>query len=189
MTTLRHVSELAALVMPAAVADFAADYPEAPALTHEVSTRAVSEHGAPPRVVWVPSADDFQGPQKRARGGQDAQHSLGTRVCSVTLVCWVADVGDTPSIDVTDDLVEILVRHLLLKSSPSGVGVDIQRGQWVSEPGHAALGEAYSLSITFPVDIRASRTAGTRATVAPQLDTTTANPSPSDSTLDSGDLP
>lgn len=184
MTIIRHISELAAAVMPGVVTDFAAAYPSATALAHEVSTRAVSEHGSPPRVVWVPTTDDFQGAQKGPRGGSSAQHSLMTRVCGVSLVCWAA------TIDATEDLVEMLVRHLARAAGVGAVGITFQRGQWVSEAGHSQLGEGYALSITFPVDIRAqAATPPARpATVTPVLDTSGTG-TPGDGTLDSTELP
>ena len=183
MTAAQTISDVASAVMPSVVSDFAALYPSAPTLAWEVSTRAIAEHGAPPRVVWVPHRDDYQGPQKLPRGGADAQRSVATRVAGVRCVCW----GE--SIAAAEALVECLVRHLLVKAGPAGVGVAIHGGQWVDETGAATLGEAYALAITFPVDIRASRTAGTRVSVDPALDTTTANPTPGDTALDSGDLP
>lgn len=184
MTILRHISELAAAVMPGVVADFAAAYPSAPVLAHDVSTRAVAEHGAPPRVVWVPTNDDFVGPQKNPRGGAHAQHSLMTRVCGVTLVCWAE------TIDATEDLVECAVRHLARSAGVGAVGVTIQRGQWVSEAGVSQYGEGYALSITFPVDIRAQgATPPARPTVTPQLDTTSGPGMPGDGTIDSTELP
>lgn len=182
MTIIRHISELAAAVMPGVVTDFAAAYPSATALAHEVSTRAVSEHGSPPRVVWVPTTDDFQGAQKGPRGGSSAQHSLMTRVCGVSLVCWAATV------DATEDLVEMLVRHLARAAGVGAVGITFQRGQWVSEAGHSQLGEGYALSITFPVDVRAqAATPPARPTVTPTLDTSGTG-TPGDGAPDSSEL-
>lgn len=183
MTAAQTIGDVASAVMPSVVTDFAALYPSAPALAWEVSTRALAEHGAPPRVVWVPFRDDFTGPQKLPRGGQDAQRSVATRVAGVRCVCW----GE--SIAAVEALVECLARHLLTKAGPAGVGVTIVDGRWVDETGASTLGEGYALAITFPVDIRASRTAGTRVAVDPALDITTANPTPGDTALDSGDLP
>lgn len=179
--TTQHIDDLADAVMPDVVSDFAALYPSAPALAWEVSTRALAEHGAPPRVVWVPSRDDFQGPQKLSRGGADAQHSLATRIAGIRCVCW----GET--IAATEDLVECLVRALLRRAGPARIGVTIDSGAWVSEVGQTCLGEGYALSITFPVDIRAQRTAGTRVSVDPALDTTATTPG--DDIVDSGDIP
>jgi len=183
MTAAQTISDVASAVMPSVVSDFAALYPGAPALAWEVSTRAAAHLGAPPRIVWVPHRDDFTGPQKLPRGGQDAQRSVATRVAGVRCVCW----GE--SIAAVEALVECLVRHLLVKAGPAGVGVTVVDGRWVEETGETTLGEGYALAITFPVDIRASRTAGTRVSVDPALDTTTANPTPGDTALDSGDLP
>lgn len=180
MTVVRHISELAAAVMPDVVSDFAALYPAAPALAHEVSTRALAEHGAPPRVVWVPARDDFQGPQKRTSGGASLQHSLGTRVAGVTCVCWCE------SIAATEDLVECLVRALLRRGGGGPAGVSVVAGQWVSETGAATLGEGYALSITFPVDVRAQRaTPPANADVSPAFDTQ--NSTPGDGNVDVGE--
>lgn len=183
MTIIRHISELAAVAMPGVVDDFAVAYPSADALAHEVSTRAIAEHGAPPRVVWVPSADEFKGAQKNPRGGSSAQHSLMTRECGVTLVCWAETV------EATEDLVEMLVRHLVRAAGVGSLGITIQRGQWVSEAGASQLGEGYALSITFPVDVRAQgATPPTRpATVTPVLDTSGTG-TPGDGAPDSSEL-
>jgi len=183
VTIVQHISELAAAVMPDVVSDFAALHPSAAAVSWEVSTRALPQQGVPPRVTWVPTRDDYGPPEKRTRGGQSTERSLGTRVAGITCECWGTDA------DATEDLLECLLRHLILKAGPAKVGVSIVSGQWVEQTGAATLGESYALSITMPVDIRASRTAGARVVVTPSLDTTTANPSPADATLDSGDLP
>lgn len=182
MTILQHISELAAQVMPDVVSDFAALYPSAEAVTWSVSTRALAEHDVPPRIIWVPTRDRFDGAQKHPRGGQDRQRSLGTRIAGISCVCWGADA------DATEDLVECLLRHLLIKGGAGQTGVSVEAGQWVDETGAATLGETYTLSITMPVDIRASRTAGVRHVVTPALDSTTPNPTPANDTLDSGDL-
>lgn len=179
MTAAQHIDDIADAVMPDVVSDFAALYPSAPALAWDVSTRSLADHGAPPRVVWVPHRDDFQGPQKLPRGGADAQHSLATRVVGVRCVCW----GDT--IAATEDLVECLVRALLRRAGPSRVGVTIDSGVWVSETGATTLGEGYALAIAFPVDVRARATAGAFATVAPTLDT--AHSTPGDGYVDAGE--
>lgn len=183
MTIVQHISELAAAVMPDVGSDFAALHPSAAAVSWEVSTRALPQQGVPPRVTWVPTRDDYGPPEKRTRGGQSTERSLGTRAAGITCECWGTDA------DATEDLLECLLRHLILKAGPAKVGVSIVSGQWVEQTGASTLGESYALSITMPVDIRASRTAGARVVVTPALDTTTANPSPADATLDSGDLP
>lgn len=183
MTIIRHISELATAVMPGVVADFATAYASAPALAHEVSTRALAEHGAPPRVVWVPTSDEFQGAQKNPRGGSTLQHSLMTRACGVTLVCWAETVS------AAEDLVEMLVRHLVRAAGVGAVGITIQRGQWVSEAGASQCGEGYALSITYPVDIRAqAATPPTRPTVTPVLNTAGTG-TPGDGAPDSTELP
>lgn len=184
MTIIRHISELAAAVMLGVVDDFAEAYPSAPALAHEVSTRAIAEHGAPPRVVWVPSNDEFRGAQKNPRGGSSAQHSLMTRECGVTLVCWAE------TIDATEDLVEMLVRHLVLAAGVGAVGITIQRGQWVSEAGASQYGEGYALSVTFPVDIRAqAATPPTRPSPVTPVLNTAGTGTPGDGAPDSTELP
>lgn len=182
-TPIRYITDLATPVMAAVAEDFAALYPAALPITSSVSTRDVATHGAPPRVVWVPWRDDFDAPQKRTLGGSHAQHSLLTRKVGVRLVCWAGDIA------ATEDLVECLVRHLARLAGTGGVGITFAAGSWVEETGASTEGEGYSLFIAYPVDIRASRTAGARVVVTPALDTTTANPSPADATLDSGDLP
>lgn len=179
MTVVQHINDLAAAVMPGVVSDFAALYPSAPALAWEVSTRALAEHGAPPRVVWVPTRDDFQGPQKLPRGGADAQRSLATRVAGVRCVCWGATIA------ATEDLVECLVRALLRGAGSGRVGVTIDSGVWVSEVGQTGYGEGYALGITFPVDVRAQVTAGEVATVTPTLDI--AHSTPGDGYVDAGE--
>lgn len=183
MTIIRHLSELAAAVMPGVVADFASLYPAAPAVSWDVSTRALAEHAAPPRVVWVPTRDDFRGAQKRTTGGASLQHSLGTRVAGARAVCW----GET--IDATEDLAEALVRHLLRAGGSGAEGVSVESGLWVDATGATTLGEDYALSITFPVDVRAQAAAPpARPTVTPVLDTAGAG-TPGDGSVDSDDLP
>lgn len=163
MTTIQHISELATAVMPGVLADIAALYPTASVVQWAVSSRESTRYGSPPRVVWVPSRDAFEGPQKTPRGGQDGQHSIATRVAGVRIELW----GATP--EQTEDLLESVVRALLKGGGPSRVGVTIVSGQWIEAPGENALGEGYALAITLPVDIRASHTADTRVAVTGQL--------------------
>lgn len=151
MTVIQHLQELADVVMPHVAADIAALYPAAAAIESAVSTRASAWQGAPPRAVWVPTRDAFQGPSKTPRGGQDAQRSIATRVAGVRVELWGADATQT------EDLVEAVVRALLLSAGPAGVGVSIVAGQWIEAPGQTALGEGYALSLTLPLDVRAAR--------------------------------
>lgn len=153
MTVIRHLQELADAVMPRVAADIAALYPAAAALETAVSTRAVDHHGAPPRAIWIPTRDAFAGPSKSPGGGQDAQHSIATRVAGVRVELWGADATQT------ELLIEALVRALLRSAGPAGRGVTIVSGQWVEAPGQTALGEGYSLSLTLPLDVRAARAA------------------------------
>lgn len=152
MTVVQRISTLAAAVMPAAVADIAALYPSAPALTWDVSSREAGRYGSAPRAVWVPTRDGFDGPQKITRGGESAQHSIATRVAGVRVELWGADP------DQTEDLIECVVRAILRGGGPSRVGVAIVSGQWIEQPGENATGEGYALALTLPIDIRASRT-------------------------------
>lgn len=182
MTALRHISELADAVMPDVAADFAALYPAATALSSTTSTRAAAEHGSPPRAVWIPWRDDYQGPQKRSTGGASLQHSLGTRVAGVRVHLWAGDIA------ATEDLVECLVRHLLRRGGSGSVGVSVLDGAWVDEAGASQLGEGYVLTISYPVDIRAqAATPPANATVTPQLNTAGAG-TQGDGVIDSQDL-
>ncbi len=168
MTAIAFMRELADGVMPSVVEDYATLYPSAPPLAWSVSTRARGEHGAPPRVQWVPGPrDDFQAPQKRSLGGSSRQRSLATRQAGVQCQCWGADA------DATEALMECLVRHLLLKGGVGDVGITLVGATWVDETGASTYGESCTVFFTFPVDVRASVSPGP-ATVAvtPVLDQT-----------------
>lgn len=182
MTTVRHLADLAAAVMPDVASDFAALYPDAPALASAEGARELPTLTSPPRAVWVPWRDDFQGPQKRTAGGQSLQHSLGTRVAGVRVVLWAG------SITATEDLAECFCRALLRRAGPGATGVSIIAGSWVEDVGQTTLGESYALTLTYPVDIRAQRaTPPANATVTPLLNTSGAG-APTDGVLDSTDL-
>lgn len=170
MTTVQHISELATAVMPSVLADIAALYPAASPVQWAVSSRESNRYGSPPRVVWVPSRDGFEGAQKRTFGGQNGQHSIATRVAGVRIELW----GET--IEQTEDLLESVVRALLKGGGPARVGVTILSGQWIEAPGENALGEGYALSLTLPIDVRASCSADTRVAITGQLGTLSITP-------------
>lgn len=150
MTIVQTLKDLHDAVMPDVVAAHAG-------LVSSVSTREGHRHGSPPRVIWVPTRDSFDGPQKNPRGGQGAQHSVATRVAGVQLRCWVEGEPEA-----TELLIETIVRSILRHAGP---GVSIVSGEWKSETGETELGEYYALNLTVPIDVRAKPTAGTTATV------------------------
>lgn len=162
MTVVRRIRTLAEAVMPAAVADMAALYP-ALTLTWAVSTRESGRHSSPPRAVWVPSRDDFAGPQKITAGGQSGQRSLGTRVAGVRVELWGVDS------DQTEDLIECVLRAILQGGGPARVGVTLLSGQWIETPGESALGEGYAVTLTLPIDIPASLTPDRTAAPQPSI--------------------
>lgn len=168
-TPIRYISELVAAVMPAIVADFAVQQPTATELTHATGINAARELAAGPRVLWIPGGrpDDFSAAQKNVRGGSHAQHSRLTRLVALQVVCRA---GDETAVE---DLVECVARQLALIAGTGAVGINFVAGAWVDETGMATSGEAYSLFISYPVDIRAqAATPPARPTVTPQLDTT-----------------
>lgn len=184
-TPIRYISELVAAVMPGIVTDYAVQQPTEPALQHATGINAARELAAGPRVVWVPGGrpDDFRDPQKNARGGASAQHSRLTRVVALQVVCRAANET------AVEDLVECVLRRLALVAGTGAIGITFAAGAWVDETGMATSGEAYSLFISYPVDVRAQAEAPpARPTVTPQLQTSGAA-TPGDGAIDSNDLP
>lgn len=184
-TPIRYITDLVTAVMPGVVSDFAVQQPTAPELTHGVGLHAAREHASGPRVVWVPGGkpDEFEAPQKRTAGGSSAQHSRLTRQVALQAVCR----ADTET--AVEDLVECVVRRLALLAGTGAVGITFAAGAWVDESGLATSGEAYSIFVSYPVDIRAqAATPPARPTVTPVLDTSGSG-TPGDGTLDSTELP
>lgn len=139
-----EVTDLQALhdaVMPDVVAEIAG-------CVSEVSTSGLPEHAAPPRVIWVPSRDRWDAPQKRPRGGGSTGTSLATCRAGADLHCW----GD--SITSTWTLVKSIVRALKRRAGPEPF-VSIDNGFWLTAQGATAHGEAYVLQITVALDVPA----------------------------------
>lgn len=140
-TEITSLDALAAGVMPDVEAEVAG-------VKWEVSTRALPTHGAPPRVVWVPGRDRWEGPQKTPRGGGASGRSLATCHAGVELHCWGADRPAAWA------LVRSIVRALRRRVGPEPF-LRIEAGAWLSVTGAATLGEAYVLAVSVALDVPA----------------------------------
>ena len=161
MADVRHIEDLLAAVMPDVVTDVTG-------CTSLLTTGdGLTVLAAPPRVVWVPTLDRFEGPQKRPRGGAVTGRSVATRRAGVALHCWAG------SITATEDLVAAVVRSLLAHASGTLDFLAIIDGRWVAA-GATTLGEGYLLNITVAIDVtgRAAGASDTPHTARPTHVTT-----------------
>lgn len=144
MSKLLTLDELFAAVMPAAIL-------EVPGLaaSSEISTRALPTHSSPPRVVWVPTDDQWTGAQKLPRGGGSTGKSVMTCRAGVHLHCWGADRAATWAI------VTALVRSITALYGSSSEVVRFERGGWASTTGATTAGELYVLQINAALDVPA----------------------------------
>jgi len=142
MTEVLHIDGLHDAIMADVVAAI-------PATTSEVSTRGLPEFGSPPRVIWVPSEDEWAAPQKRPRAGYATGHNLATCFAGVDLHCWGATRTDTWA------LVRAIVRSLVTHLGGADAVSRIRRGRWIAVTGVMTCGEAYVMSIAVALDVPA----------------------------------
>lgn len=131
---------LVAQIMPDVIADV-------PTVAHELSTRALPEHAAPPRIVWVPSRDRWEAGQKRPRGGGSTGKSLATCRAGLEVHCWGASRAAAWT------LVKAVVRALRRRLGPEPF-LFIEGGMWLAT-GQMTQGEAYALAISVALDVPA----------------------------------
>lgn len=151
-----------------------------PAATSEVSTRGLPEYASPPRVVWVPSEDEWGAPQKRPRAGYASGRSLATCFAGIDLHCWGATRGDTWT------LVRAVVRALVTRLGGADAVSRIRRGRWIAVTGAMTHGEAYVLSIAVALDVPALPDPPTTATPT-SAELTPTGASAGDGYLDAGE--
>lgn len=142
MSEITRIQDLHDAVMPLVVA-------ELPECTSAVTTRSLPEHAEPPRVLWVPSRDRWEAPQKNRRAGFASGRSLATRRAGVELHCWGATIA------ATEDLVAAVARALRVKCGGASEFLSIDGGQWLAAQGATTLGEAYVLSLSVAIDVPA----------------------------------
>lgn len=136
---------------------------EFPALQHTVSTRALPEHSAPPRLVFVPTRDTWGAPQKRPRGGLSTGRALATVQAGMAVHCWGATRTEAWA------LVLALVRAVRSIAGPEP-WASIGAGEWLGT-GASTHGEAYVLTLTCAID--AADTPPTVATATASVTTVT----------------
>jgi hypothetical protein len=151
---------------------------EWPSVVSEVSTRAIAFNGSPPRIVWVPSRDRWEGAQKRPRGGGSTGKNLQTCLAGADLHVWGASIPETWQ------LVQSVVRALRrrLGSDPF---LSINGGQWLSVEGLTSQGELYVLSISVALDVPELPARTTTTITAAAIDNTRS--STGDGNVDAGE--
>jgi hypothetical protein len=102
----------------------------------------LAEHGAPPRVVWVPTADKFGPPTQRGSVVGDAR-ALHTNRAAVAVHCWGADTAS--ALALRDQFIVALRGQI-------GPNYELQDGGWA---GQAMMtnGRVYILSLTLNIPI------------------------------------
>lgn len=154
MTVPTHLSQVVAAVMGRVTAEDAT-------VTWELSQSALPKHGAPPRMIWVPTRDRFTAAQKRP-----GPHSVMTVMAGFSVTLWGT------SIDAVETLRERLCRALraVLGDEPFR---EATAGAWVADIGATTLGAAYVLTSSVAMDVpRAAAAPATATPTSVTLDTT-----------------
>jgi hypothetical protein len=142
-----------------------------PALTWELSTRAVPQHASPPRVLWIPQAGAYAPPRKDASNPR----RLYTWRQSVRILVWAE------SITAVEELHTLVVREL---HRTAHAVMRLGAGQWVDVEGATTLGELYSFAVDFDFAVtEATASTATIDTATADTDTTVAG----DGSMDFGE--
>jgi hypothetical protein len=115
---------------------------ELPNVQGEFGAEFNGASGSPPRMVWVPSTDEFGGDPKRGPRTQPAIYQVDE---GYDVHLWGADYN--PTRDLRDVFLRAFHRELMGSGEP-------ERGEWV--PGNASLvksGRLYVLSIRVQVPV------------------------------------
>ncbi len=126
-------------IYDAIMARVAADVPN---LQHELGADTVDFHGAPPRVVWVPSTDQYDGDPKRGARTQPAIYEV-----SEGFDVHLHGADYDAARDLRDAFLRALHRETMGCSTP-------ESGEWA--PGNAGVvrdGRVYVLSIRVQVPV------------------------------------
>lgn len=114
-----------------------------PDVQWEISTRAVSWQGSPPRVVWTPSegAETYDAPMQVSNDFR----ALFDRRVGLTLHIWGRDT------DSVEELIEALISELWHLAPGS---LRVGPGQWIVPEGALTHGDAYRLSVSVDTPCR-----------------------------------
>lgn len=132
------------------IAEIAAKLP--PGTTSLVGARHIAAHGAPPRVVWVPTQDKF-GP---ARQHGTEPRAIKSRGAGVVVHIWARDPDGNPEKDLA--ACEQLLNAVLWATHQVAYGsYEVVDGSWLGQDGEelTQMGRAYLLELQFQVPITA----------------------------------
>jgi hypothetical protein len=135
---------------------------DVPGLQHALGADELDAHGAPPRVVWVPSTDQYDGDPKRGARTQPAIYEV-----SEGFDVHIHGANYDDARDLRDMFLRALHRETMGSSTP-------ESGEWV--PGNAGVvrdGRVYVLSIRVQTPVTQQTQALQTATPAGVTETQT----------------
>jgi hypothetical protein len=119
---------------------------------------------APPRVVFVPYADDFAGGAKNATG--TVKRSIATRMAGVRVHIWAAGTPAEPVLTRDLKACEALLDRVLWAVHREAVGsYQRQSVEWPDTPGAGHLGRLCVLRLAFAVPVTEADPDSTAATI------------------------
>lgn len=137
-----------------------------------IGAEHIDSHGAPPRMIWVPTLDTFMRGQGRRSSNAREPQSVITRMANVRIRLWAkSDTGEA-----VDDFLaaEKLLNDVLVVIHDHCHGSFVaSNADWLeTKAGHLELGRAVDLTVSFEMPI----------TRAPRPTTTITDGTPADMT-------
>jgi hypothetical protein len=118
-----------------------------PALTSEFGAEHLDEQGSPPRMIWIPTRDEYSGAMQGNSGR--SPRALFTVFEGVTIHFWL-----TPEYGDAKAFVQDFVRALFALGIFGAQAVKLGTGTWIANNADLMrLGRVYELDLQFAVPI------------------------------------
>ena len=134
-----------------------------PDVTIELGAQRLHDHTAPPRILWVPSEDEYGPPVSKGERPVSMPGSAFTKLAGFDIHVWGADETATEELN----RLFIEVCHLCI-----GGAFDIKSGSWEKDGETAENGIEYVLLITLKLPVTLSPDTTVQVTQWPITQTT-----------------
>lgn len=106
-----------------------------------------AQQDSPPRLVWVPSADSYEGAVMNHGNRSGAGRSLRTRAAGVDAHIWGGDFAST------EDLITGVIQACQMTVTASSSTYETLSGVW-RQDGYEAFGFVYMLKLAFKIPVQ-----------------------------------